>query len=44
LANVYELKVTSLGIEGRIYAPSVADGCKEVAKFSAVYLTDFAAK
>jgi hypothetical protein len=44
VANVYELKVTSLGVEGRIYAPSVANGCKEVAKFSAVYLTDFAAQ
>jgi hypothetical protein len=36
--------VTSLGIEGRIYAPSVADGCKEVAKLSAVYWTEFAAE
>ena len=44
VANVYELKVTSLGIEGRVYAPSVNLGCKEVAKFSAVYLTDFAAQ
>ena len=44
VANVYELKVTSLGIEGRIYAPSVADGCQEVAKLSAVYWTDFAAE
>jgi len=44
VAKVYELKVTSLGVEGRIYAPTVGSGCKEVSKFSAVYLSDFAAE
>lgn len=44
VASVYELKVTSLGIEGRIYAPTVASGCKEVARFSAVHLSGFAAE
>lgn len=38
-ATVYDLKSGSLGIEGRIYAPTVAVGCKEAAKFSAVYST-----
>jgi hypothetical protein len=37
-ANVYELKATSMGIEGRFFAPSVGLGCSEVAKFSAVYV------
>lgn len=37
-ANVYELKATSLGIEGRFFAPSVGSGCSESTRFSAVYV------
>jgi hypothetical protein len=35
-ARMYEIKATSLGIEGRFTAPSVGSGCQEDANFSAV--------
>ena len=35
-ATMSEIKATSLGIEGRYFAPSVGDGCTENATFSAV--------
>jgi len=34
-ASITELKATSLGIEGRLAAPSVGSGCREDATFSA---------
>ena len=37
-AKLSEIKATSLGIEGRLSAPSVGGGCAESATFSAVYL------
>jgi hypothetical protein len=43
-ATVYDLKSGSLGIEGRLYAPTVGAGCREAAKFSAVYATGQAAE
>jgi hypothetical protein len=43
-ATVYDLKSGSLGIEGRIYAPAVTAGCREAAKFAAVYATGQAAQ
>jgi hypothetical protein len=38
-ASMSEIKATSLGIEGRFAAPSVALGCREDASFSAVFLS-----
>jgi len=35
-ATVYEVKATSLGIEGRLAAGSVGEGCREDANFAAV--------
>jgi hypothetical protein len=35
-ASMFEIKATSLGIEGRLVAPSSAGGCREDANFSAV--------
>jgi hypothetical protein len=35
-ASMYEVKATSLGIEGRYTAPSAGGGCREDANFSAV--------
>ena len=35
-ASMSEIKATSLGIEGRYFAPSVGGGCKESANFAAV--------
>jgi hypothetical protein len=35
-ANLSEVKATSLGIEGRLFAPSVGAGCAESARFAAV--------
>lgn len=35
-ALLFEIKATSLGIEGKLAAPSVGGGCREDAKFSAV--------
>jgi len=43
-ATVYDLKSGSLGIEGRLYTPTVGAGCREAAKFSAVYATGQAAE
>jgi hypothetical protein len=43
-ATVYDLKSGSLGIEGRLYAPDVAAGCREAAQFSAVYAAGQAAE
>ena len=43
-ATVYDLKSGSLGIEGRLYAPTFAAGCREAAKFAAVYATGQAAQ
>ena len=43
-ATVYDLKSGSLGVEGRIFAPAVALGCKEAAKFASVYATGQAAQ
>ena len=43
-AFVYDLQTTSLGIQGRIYAPEVGRGCREAAKFSSVYTVPPAAQ
>jgi len=43
-AFVYDIETTSLGIQGRIYAPSVGRGCKEAAKFSSVHATGLGAE
>ena len=35
-ATVYEIKATSLGIEGRYFSSNAGGGCREAAQFSAV--------
>jgi len=35
-ARLSEIKATALGIEGRLFAPSLGGGCQESATFSAV--------
>jgi hypothetical protein len=37
-ARMTEIKSTALGIEGRLFAPSVGDGCAENARFAAVFV------
>jgi hypothetical protein len=36
-ATVYEIKATSLGLEGRWFAGNTGGNCREDGKFSAVY-------